>query len=222
MNFQYSGKDNLDLMSLSVHYNSAIYQWLVEGLPSGASVLDFGAGKGEFCNRLLEYEIKAVELDEDMHASIRCPAFRDVSSLTEKFDLIYSVNVLEHIDDDSSAVRQLAPLLSKNGVMKIFVPARQELYSNMDRTVGHIRRYSVDAIKCLATDNGLQVVSCRYFDFAGYFAALLYKLMNREAVFNAKTVLLYDRIIFPISRLCDMLTFGHVIGKNIILEARKA
>lgn len=222
MNFQYSGKDNLDLMSLSVRYNTAIYQWLVEGLPPGASVLDFGAGKGEFCNRLQGYEIKAVELDEQMHANLRCPAFRDVSSLTEKFDLIYSINVLEHIDDDSSAVRQLAELLGKNGAMKIFVPARQELYSNMDRTVGHIRRYSMDSIKRLVTDNGLQVVSCRYFDFAGYFAALLYKIMNREAVFNARTVLLYDRVIFPASRLCDMLTFGRVIGKNIVLEARKA
>jgi SAM-dependent methyltransferase len=220
--FQYSGKDNLDLMSLSVRYNSAIYEWLIKGLGPEASVLDFGAGKGEFCNRLLRYKIKAVELDEDMHASILCPAFRDVSSLTEKFDLIYSVNVLEHIDDDSTTIKQFGELLRPNGTIKIFVPARQELYSNMDRTVGHLRRYSMDSMKRLVSDNGFQIVSCRYFDFAGYFASLLYKLMNRESVFNAQTVLFYDRVIFPVSHFFDFITLGKVIGKNIILEARKA
>lgn len=209
-------------MSLSVHYNAAIYQWLIKDLASGASALDFGAGKGEFCNRLLEYNIKAVEPDQDMHAYIRCPAFCDISSLTEKFDLIYSVNVLEHIDDDISVVCQLSELLNPDGMMRIFVPARQELYSNMDRTVGHIRRYSLDSIKHVVSSSGLKIVSCRYFDFFGYFASLLYKLMNRESVFNAQTVLLYDRVVFPVSRLIDVATFGTLIGKNIILEARKA
>ncbi len=222
MNFQYSGKDNLDLMSLSVRYNTAIFQLLVSGLKPKASVLDFGAGKGEYCNRLLEYNIKAVELDEDMHSYLLCPAFRDLSLLNDKFDLVYSVNVLEHIADDVSVVHQLANLLHPEGTLKIFVPARQELYSNMDRTVGHIRRYSMDSIKRLVNNNGFQIVSCRYFDFAGYFASLLYKLMNRESVFNAQTVLLYDRVVFPVSRFFDVTTFGKLIGKNIILEARKA
>lgn len=222
MNFQYSGKDKLDLMSLSVRYNSVIYQWLIEGLRPGAAVLDFGAGKGEFCNRLLDYKVTAIELDEEMHGYLHCKKFRDISSVTEKYDLIYSINVLEHIDDDVAIVRQLAALLRDNGAIKIFVPAQQELYSNMDKTVGHRRRYSVDSLMHLMTSNGFHVISCRYFDIAGYFSSWVYKLLNRESFFNAHTVQFYDNIVFPVSRLLDILTFGKVIGKNIMLEARKA
>ncbi len=39
--------------------------------------------------------------------------------------------------------------------------------------------------------------------------------------FSEKTIVLYGRIFFPVSRLIDQLTFGVLIGKNIMLDAVK-
>ena len=56
-------------------------------------------------------------------------------------DLIYTSNVLEHIDDDLAALKQLRATLSPGGRIAIYVPAMQVLYSDMDRSLGHYRRY---------------------------------------------------------------------------------
>ena len=219
--YQYSGKDTLDLMALAVNYNRAILEWLTRDLPDKSLILDFGAGKGEYCNRFPPGRITAVEPDEDMHNGIRCRAVKSLTELKGKFDMIYAVNVLEHIRDDQAIVGQLSGLLSGTGIMKIFVPARQELYSTMDEKVGHERRYSMAGLSRLFTSQGLIITNRRYFDILGYIIAMVFKCLKRDDSFNATTVRLYDRLIFPVSSLLDTVTCGKVIGKNIMLEARK-
>ena len=68
-NFEYSGRDNLDIMSLAVNYNSSIYKWLSHDTKIGSSVLDFGSGQGEFYYRFNSYcdNVYAVEPDVNMH-----------------------------------------------------------------------------------------------------------------------------------------------------------
>jgi len=135
------------------------------------------------------------------------------------FELVYSVNVLEHIEDESIVLKEIREKIQAvNGRVKIFVPARQELYSSMDEKVGHYRRYSRRQLIDLFEENGFVVTSCRYFDFIGYFASLVYKFIASSGDISAGGLVTYDRYIFPVSRLLDRL-FQRVIGKNLILEA---
>ena len=217
--FDYTGKENLDAMALAVAYNQTIYRWLKRDLRSTDAILEYGAGKGEYCNRFKEFRIQAVELDADMHSSIACPAVRDIDEAEGDFDFIYAVNVLEHIKDDAATVQKFHRRLRPGGRVKIFVPARMELFSNMDTLVGHERRYHPGELKGLFSDGGFRVLDCRYFDFLGYFATLAYKLSRGGGEVSPASIRLYDSFVFPISKLIDAITRGRLIGKNLVFEA---
>ncbi|MCR9140628.1 MAG: class I SAM-dependent methyltransferase [bacterium] len=233
--FDYTGKENLDAMALAVRYNDTIYRWLRRGLQTDGSILEFGAGKGEFCNRFAKRRdvdhpttsdtgeqsprIQAVELDAAMHSEIICPAVCNIEDVDGRFDLIYAVNVLEHIKDDVATVRDFHRRLNPGGRVKIFVPARRELFSNMDVLVGHERRYHPAGLRELFRENGFRVLDCRYFDCLGYFATLLYKWTGGAGEVSPASIRIYDSLIFPLSRLADILTGGRIIGKNLVFEA---
>ena len=220
--FEYSGRDNLDVMSLAKNYNNEIYQWLASGLSKKNSVLDYGAGQGEFFNRfkIICPKTYALEPDSSMHICYnKNQVFESLIDINEKFNLIYSVNVFEHIPDDKLIVNQLKHYLKNdNSIIRIFVPARQELYSAMDKKVGHYRRYSKTQLKELFYKNGYKVHSCKYFDFLGYFAAFAYKYINKSGDIDSKGLVFYDKYVFPISLFLDKF-FSYFIGKNLILEA---
>ncbi len=188
-------------------------------------VLDFGAGIGEFSNRFDHQErIYVVEQDQvQLEMSKTENRFRSVDDLKdEMFDLIYSLNVLEHIEEDKKLVKTLLKHLNAGGEFRIFVPAKMVLYSSMDKAVGHFRRYEKDELCSLFELDGLIIENCSYFDFLGYFAALVYKIVgSKEGDLSKKSILFYDRVIFPLSALIDKITFGRVVGKNLMLIARK-
>ena len=220
--FKYTGRDNLDIMSLAENYNSSIYKWLSKNVDSDSAILDYGAGQGEFFYRFKENyaNIFAIELDTNMHNYFPDKqVFPIIDKCNNKFNLIYSINVLEHIKDDSLSVKSFKKYLEKESVVKVFVPARQELYSEMDVKVGHYRRYSKKQLKKLFEDNGYNVTLCKYFDFFGYFATAAYKFFGGSGGINPKTLVFYDKYIFPISLIFDKI-FSGIIGKNIVLEAR--
>jgi len=216
----YTGKDNLDIMNLAVNYNNYIFKWIDSDKYN--NILDFGAGNGEYCNRLNKNNIKAIELDDQLRSQLKCKSYKNVLDIKDlSIDLIYSLNVLEHIENDSEVVQQLVEKLNIGGIVKILVPARMELYSDMDKKVGHFRRYEKKELINLINKANLELVECRYFDFLGYFATLLYKYIDNSGDINPKSLKLYDRIIFPISVFIDKITFGKLIGKNLMIIARK-
>jgi SAM-dependent methyltransferase len=217
--FNYTGKCNLDALEYSKHYNRRILDWIRSGLTSAESVLDFGAGKGIYCNELKGYNVYAVEPDVSMHEYIKCPVEARLEDYHKKFDLIYCINVLEHIEDDREILRKFHGALSSGGRLRIFVPAFGVLYSNMDRLVGHYRRYNRNDLLALLADEGYKIEYIRHFDFAGFFVSYLYKLLAGSGEINPRQVIFYDRFIFPLSRILDIVTGGRLVGKNIMLEA---
>ena len=57
------------------------------------------------------------------------------------------MHVLEHIEDDSKEIQEAVKKLNDNGILIIMVPAHQKMYSNLDKLVGHYRRYDIDFFK---------------------------------------------------------------------------
>ena len=62
---------------------------------------------------------------------------------SEIFDAIVMLNVLEHIEDDAGAIRQLHRLLKPGGVAIVEVPAGPHLYDAYDEALQHFRRYGM-------------------------------------------------------------------------------
>lgn len=61
-------------------------------------------------------------------------------------DVVVALNVLEHIEDDSAALRQIYRILKPGGYAIIEVPASPNLYDFYDKQLKHFRRYALDKL----------------------------------------------------------------------------
>ena len=136
-------------------------------------------------------------------------------------DFIYTLNVLEHIENDHLVLLQLFATLKPGGRLLVYVPAFAILYTSMDRKVGHYRRYSRQSLVGALRQAGFQVDDARYVDCMGFLATLLYRLVdNKEGDINPSALRLYDRVAFPVSRALDR-NFSRLFGKNLLVYARR-
>jgi SAM-dependent methyltransferase len=139
----------------------------------------------------------------------------------ERFDAAIYLNVLEHIADDAAELRLAMAALRPGGVILVFGPALEWLYSELDYKAGHYRRYSVRRLRRLAEAAGLEVVSARYFDVLGVLPYLVvYRLLRQDDI-TGSTMWAYDRVAVPLSRLIQRMLPDPPLGKNVILVARK-
>ena len=142
----YSGRDNLEAMKNARRYNDYLVN-LIRRYSVGSRILDHGAGAGTFALRVStgDVEVVCVEPDSDLRADLERSGMEVASSLEElapnSLDYAYSLNVLEHIKDEQKTVFDLHRCLRPGGRLLLYVPAFNILYSQMDRHVGHFRRY---------------------------------------------------------------------------------
>ncbi len=102
----------------------------------------------------------------------------------------------------------------------VYVPAFPVLYTSMDAKVGHVRRYKRDTLARSVTAAGFEIERVEYADSIGFFATLVFRLMDRgTGDINPRMLKLYDRVVFPLSRALDVLTHRW-FGKNLVLVAR--
>jgi hypothetical protein len=91
----------------------------------------------------------------------------------------------------------------------------------MDRKVGHVRRYTRATLLAATDAAGFATERVAYVDSLGFFATLLFRALgDRGGEINPRALRLYDRAIFPMSRLLDFAA-GRWIGKNLLLIARR-
>lgn len=67
----------------------------------------------------------------------------------EQYDIVAATDVIEHIEDDSAAARQVTSLVAPGGRLVITVPALQSLFGYHDEVLHHFRRYNRKALKTL-------------------------------------------------------------------------
>ena len=72
-------------------------------------------------------------------------------------DAVTSLNVLEHIDDDTQALREIARVLRPGGVAHVEVPAGPGCYDFYDELLMHHRRYRLRDLLAKARGAGLHV-----------------------------------------------------------------
>ena len=80
-------------------------------------------------------------------------------------DGVLLLNVLEHIDDDVAALRQVSRILKPGGVAAVEVPAGSHLYDIYDQQLMHYRRYEMRELVAKVTLAGLKVIDCSHLGF---------------------------------------------------------
>lgn len=224
----YPGTENLAVMAHAVNYNRFLLQLVLRHAPKNQRMIDFGAGIGTFAKQLIQegQSILAIEPDPDQRAMIEREGIEAVAHLETlpdgQADYIYTLNVLEHIEDDQAAIHTCFAKLKQGGRLFIYVPAFPSLFSSMDAKVGHFRRYLKHDLRQQVAQAGFAVEACRYADSLGYFATLLFKWLDQrnDGSFSVWQVLIYDRLFFPLSRLLDCIC-SPFFGKNLLVIARK-
>jgi len=145
-----------------------------------AEVLDAGCGDGALTAALLGrgFRVSAVDASglcvERCRQAVGCvpgglEAGKRVlqSTLTALpfgdagFDVVVSGEVLEHVEDDAAAVREMFRVLRPGGVCVLTVPADPRLWAIGDEWAKHLRRYGEDQLRGLFTAAGFGVVSLR-------------------------------------------------------------
>ncbi|MEK7599576.1 MAG: class I SAM-dependent methyltransferase [Patescibacteria group bacterium] len=210
------------------NYNNFLVELVASQLNGKGSgkVLDFGAGTGTYAKMLSKKGVKidCLEPDASLQKALKKDGFNVLKGSNElkanTYDLIYSLNVFEHIEDDFAEVAKLQKALKKGGRLVIYVPAYQILFSSMDKQVGHFRRYRAKRLRMMAEHAGININRLAYYDPIGFFAAFAYRLFGGGGVLNPKSVRLYDKYAFPFSKTLHPVT-KKFIGKNAILVAEK-
>lgn len=222
MTTSYAGKDILEVMKEAENYNSFIQQSILNNL-KGKTLLDFGAGHGQFAIPLKAkgFTVDCIEPDELLADELKkhsCAVYKNINEAAQ-YETIYTINVLEHIADHHATGRLLIQHLKPGGRLIVYVPAFQSLYSSIDQKIGHQRRYTKKSLCALFTE--LKILDCRYVDSLGYAASLYLKWFQKsEGQFSAKMVRFYDQFLFPFSQFIDRLSHPYW-GKNLLLVAEK-
>jgi SAM-dependent methyltransferase len=228
---QYFGKD-LEAMSFAVNY----HRWILDCFRPylRGSVAEVGAGRGSFSTLLLGTPIEklvAFEPSDNMFPHLARAIEQDRRALAVQdffrgaaepgpYDAVLYVNVLEHIEDDAGEIARAQVALKPDGHLLVFVPALPWLYSELDRQVGHFRRYLKHDLVGLAEQAGLRAIRAHYFDIAGILPWYVNFVLLRNSIGGA-SVSAYDRLVVPLMRRVERL-LPPFVGKNIVLVARKA
>ena len=189
--------------------------------------LDFGAGRGVLAQRfraLTGITAHCVEPDAQARAVLRERGFNAYESVdalkAQSIDFVWTVNVLEHIDDDAGTLVRLRALCARGARLFVWVPAFDHLWTAHDDAVGHKRRYTRVGLAETVAHAGFAVRSVRYADALGYVAALGFKALKRkDARAPARALARYDRWVWPLSERLDRLGASAVLGKNLVCIA---
>jgi len=214
-------------MQGALNYNSYLLNLVISETCNASVALDFGAGIGTFASELRKYGTRVVCIEPDCSLRRRLQAMHfeahdSLDSVPEKsVPYIYSLNVLEHIEDDVGTLRELYQRLMPGGMLLIYVPAFEILFSSADKRVGHKRRYTKSVLVRRLQMVGFEVNQARYVDSLGFLVALLFKVIgNKQGRVSPMALRIFDKWVFPLSVTLDHL-MSHVAGKNILVIAHR-
>jgi SAM-dependent methyltransferase len=226
MEGQYSGVDILEALESAHNYNDYLTRLIRESTES-KDLIDFGAGIGTFSKRLRTagYHVKCIEPDPVQRQKLQEQGFDTLDNITSVPDdsasFIFSLNVFEHIEHDTIAIREVHQKLKPGGTLLIYVPAFACLWTSLDEKLRHYRRYTKTTLRRLVEQEGFAIEQVRYADCLGFIAALVFRALNRSvSALTATSISFYDHWVFTPSRVLDML-FDRWFGKNVYVLCRK-
>ena len=223
----YTGVEELHVLADAHNYNRALANFVTAQARQGDTVLDFGAGIGSFSKPVRATAGRLICLEPDSHLRdrLREDGFETVPTPEAvedaSIDYAFTLNVLEHIEDDEASMADLHRMIKPGGRLAVYVPALSWLYTGMDRKVGHWRRYGKRELVEKLERAGFKVHSAKFADSLGVPATLAFKMIDDgKGDVSSKSVAIYDRWIFPLSHAIDRIT-GGLIGKNLAVYATR-
>jgi SAM-dependent methyltransferase len=154
-------------------------------LPAGARILDAGCGSGR---NMVEFGRHGVVTGIELSATSVCLARErhagevvegsvlEMPFAEDTFDLATSLDVIEHLEDDLLALRELRRVVAPGGALLVTVPAYQWLWSGHDE-INH--RYTRRSLQRTGEQAGWRQVRTTYFNSLLLPAAIMLRVLDR-------------------------------------------
>ena len=206
----------------------------------GRRVLEVGAGTGTLFECLLDRDhAVALEIDPELVGALRqrfAPR-TNVSVLAGNVtdravidriaalhvDSAVTFNVLEHIEDDRAALASVADILDPGNSLAVFVPAFPSIYGQMDRGVGHVRRYRRRELVQKMEAAGFSVLAAHYVNLPGFFAWFVNGRILRATspVGGSRLVSVYDSVVIPVTSRLERIVHPP-LGQSLFVAGRRS
>lgn len=186
----------IDQRSLLTAYDELLVRHISPDL--GSRLLEVGCAQGTMTQSLLgrdlvvaadcnPHYVALTQARFSGHPALVCLCLDIVDSVHQlaalQLDSVLCANVLEHISDDALALKQLASILPPGGRLVVLVPAEPRLYCDLDRSVGHFRRYTSRELVERLRGAGFTVNSVRYWNSPGVVGWILNgKVLRRKGI----------------------------------------
>ena len=151
--------------------------------------LSIGCGRGVDVKLLSEYgiKIKGIEpADVAPLKDIQNDVITNTNPLSnnqkfnQKFNTIFLLEVLEHLNEPEKMLIDILNTYTNVKYIVVSVPARNEIFSNYDTKVGHIKRYDLNDIETLAGKTGMKVVYKTYIFHILYILTRLWLKLFKQ------------------------------------------
>ncbi|MBI3649487.1 MAG: glycosyltransferase [Acidobacteria bacterium] len=210
--------------------------WMGETLRPyvGDRVLEIGAGIGNLTNQLIPRELYiASDINPNYLHYLRSYSFgkpylrvmevdaqnpEHFRDLEEQFDTVLMLNVLEHLSDEQTALRNLWSTLQPGGCAIILVPQHPALYGTLDKALEHHKRYTAADFEQAIRSAGFRIE--KLFDFNRFSVPgwwLNGKVLRRKQ-FSRIQLKILDTLMPIFKRINNLLPWS---GVSLVVVAVK-
>lgn len=229
MKNSHAGK-TLESMSQAVWYNRWTMQRFSPYLKG--EILEVGCGIGNFTNFLtsfgkvwaIDVEVNYIRQTKKLVGIKAKVGFGDIEGKKyffdqKKFDCIVCLNVLEHIKDDEQALKNMFKLLKRGGELILLVPAHQQLFGVIDKSIRHYRRYEKKELLNAVKRVGFKIIKARKLNFLGAIGWFIAGKLLKEENIDDHKITIFNLIAPPLLFLENFLE--PPIGTSILVISQK-
>ncbi len=202
------------------------------------SFMDIGAGNGLVLKFFKKkgFTVTGMELSPDLCRLMKKdPKLRgisitpgDISKVKGKpiYNYVLASDVIEHIKDDTKALKNLFSFVRPGGTLIITVPAHSFLFGKRDRQWGHYRRYNKKDLKKKLQQLEGTITFIGFWNFVGFFPYLIFERVLRKPIreeFRYKATLLSRliRAFVAVTLRVEELLGGTPLGLTLVAMVKK-
>lgn len=160
------------------------------GISKDSRILDVGCNWGFFAGELQKEGFRNIHGTDISEEAIHYGADRGINNLTvskaerlpysnDFFDASMALDVIEHIEDDTAALREMYRVTKQGGYCFLMVPAYEFLWSMQDDVAKHFRRYTKGSLVAVAEASGFEVVRSTYFNTLLFVPIVVIRFMEK-------------------------------------------
>lgn len=151
-----------------------------------------GGGSSEFLKLFgavtsVETEPLFIEYLKKQNINVTEASITNLPYDDNRFDLVCAFDVIEHVDDDAQAMKEMQRVCKNDGAICITVPAFKSLWSQHDVVNGHFRRYKKNDLKVLfEKTKQLESIETTYFNSLLFLPILIVRKISNQFRKNKK------------------------------------